>query len=123
MNGTSICLVDYDIDSDLAFLSGKGEGNISMFEFDKGNIKLNGHHTSKDYGMSTSLGVRRCVDTSVNEVARAFKLGKNYVEEIQFLYPRKDTGFAHDLYPDCRAEAAALTADEWLGGANKDPVR
>ena len=82
MNGNSICLVDYDCDSNLAFCSGKGDGTISMFEFCEGELYNNGHYGSKDYSMSTSFGCRRCVDTSVNEVARAYKLGKNYVEVI-----------------------------------------
>jgi len=36
MNGTSICLVDYDVDSDIAFLSGKGEGFVFMMEYFNG---------------------------------------------------------------------------------------
>ncbi len=89
LNGDSICLVDYDCDTNIAFLSGKGDGTISMFELVEGELYNNGIYRSKDYSMSTSFGCRRCVDTSKNEVARAFKLGKNYVETISFLYPRK----------------------------------
>ena len=66
-----------------------GKYKIAYIDDEKGELYNNGIYRSKDYSMSTSFGCRRCVDTSKNEVARAFKLGKNYVETISFLYPRK----------------------------------
>lgn len=30
--------------------------------------------------------------------------------------------FQEDIYPPCPAGVPALTADEWVGGTNKDPV-
>lgn len=30
--------------------------------------------------------------------------------------------FQEDLFPPCIGDTAAMTADEWLGGANRDPT-
>merc|ERR1712244_2745 len=49
---------------------------------------------------------------------------KNSVIPISFRVPRKSGAdvFQEDIYPDTYAGKAATTSDEWLGGANKDPV-
>merc|ERR1711933_620900 len=48
----------------------------------------------------------------------------NSVIPISFRVPRKSGAdvFQEDIYPDTFAGKAATTAEEWLGGANKDPV-
>merc|ERR1712154_226866 len=58
------------------------------------------------------------------EVNRFFKLTKNSVIPISFRVPRKSGAdvFQEDIYPDTYAGKSAMTAEEWLGGANKDPL-
>ena len=41
---------------------------------------------------------------------------------IPFTVPRKSELFQEDLYPDTQADIPALTADEWWGGSNADPI-
>merc|ERR1711862_843878 len=58
------------------------------------------------------------MDTLSCEIDRLLKVNnKNVVEPISFYVPRKS-----DIYPDAYKGEPALTADEWFGGADKEPV-
>merc|ERR1712186_60340 len=50
---------------------------------------------------------------------------KNSLIPISFVVPRKSGAdvFQEDIYPDCYAGKPALSADEWLNGQNKDPIK
>lgn len=36
--------------------------------------------------------------------------------------PRKSELFQEDLYPDTLGDTAAMTADEWIGGKDAEPI-
>ena len=38
------------------------------------------------------------------------------------IVPRKSDAFQDDIFPDTAGDVAALTADEWIAGANAPPV-
>ena len=38
------------------------------------------------------------------------------------IVPRKSELFQEDLYPDTLGDTAALTAEEWIGGRDAEPV-
>ena len=62
-----------------------------------------------------NLNILKC------EVQRALKLTSNSVEAVSFTIPRKSDRFQADLFPDCYAGVAAMTADEYFGGKNANP--
>uniref|UniRef100_A0AAY5E7T5 Coronin n=1 Tax=Electrophorus electricus TaxID=8005 RepID=A0AAY5E7T5_ELEEL len=57
------------------------------------------------------------LDIGVCEVLRVMQLTENFIIPISYHVPRKD--FHADLYPDTLGHMAAMTADEWWAGANK----
>merc|ERR1712060_338191 len=67
---------------------------------------------------------KRACDVWKCEVNRFFKLTKNSIIPVSFVVPRKSGAdvFQEDIYPDTYAGKPALSADEWLKGANKEPV-
>merc|ERR1739842_170823 len=67
---------------------------------------------------------KRACDVWKCEVNRFFKLTKTSIIPVSFVVPRKSGAdvFQEDIYPDTYAGKPALTADEWLKGANKEPI-
>jgi len=58
------------------------------------------------------------------ETAKLLKLTPNDgVQGLSFIVPRKSDAFQDDLFPDTAAPIAAHTADVWLAGSSKDPVK
>ena len=49
------------------------------------------------------------------------KLTTAGVEPLSFILPRKSDQFQADIYPDCRSNAAAITADDYFAGKNGTP--
>lgn len=56
------------------------------------------------------------------EVARILRLCGDYVEVVPMKVPRKASEFQADIFPETRAPVAAMTAEEWFGGKDADPV-
>merc|ERR1719378_1789181 len=56
------------------------------------------------------------------EVARIFKMEKTQVTPVSFVLPRKGESFHEDVFPNTAAGQAAISADEYAGGATADPV-
>lgn len=55
-------MIDYDEDSNVFFINGKGEGKLNAFEFVKGKIETSGEFKPNDgKSISYSLNSRRCV--------------------------------------------------------------
>jgi len=55
-------MIDYDEDSNVFFINGKGEGKLNAFEFVKGRIETSGEYKPNDgKSISYSLNPRRCV--------------------------------------------------------------
>lgn len=67
---------------------------------------------------------KRGLITSQCEVFRFYKLHatKGLCEPISMIVPRKSDQFHDDLYPDTAAAKPALSAQEWIKGANSMPV-
>ena len=54
------------------------------------------------------------------QVAKFYQLTKNAVVPIGFYIQRKSyRDFHSDLFPDTKSDIPAMTAEEWLGGANE----
>ena len=61
---------------------------------------------------------KRSVDVSNNEVVRLYKVTPNSIEPLSFCVPRKSDQFQEDLFPECDGPNPALTAEQWIGGAD-----
>jgi len=116
----------YDHDNGILYVAGKGDGNIRYFEIVDTDPYV--HYLSEFRDNSSQKGIcwlpKRSVDTTKCEVAVACRLMKDKMIPISFQVPRKSADtFQKDLYPDAYAGKAALTADQWVGGANAQPSK
>jgi len=114
----------YDADSNILFLGGKGDGNIRYYECVDGDEKFCYPLTQFSSNIpqrGLAMAPKRTCNVSECEIARIYKIhgdGK-MVEPLRFCVPRKSDLFQDDIYPPTFTGEAALTADEWWGGANK----
>lgn len=112
----------YDQDTNILYLSGKGDGNIRYYELDGTNkVFPLAEFRSSSSAKGMAMIPKRGLDVLKCETARFLKLTTNGVEPLSFCVPRKSDGFQEDLYPDSFSGNPAHTADEWLGGSSKTP--
>jgi len=116
----------FDADIGLLYLVGKGEGNVSFYEFvndDKYAHQLGSYRNPEPQKGGGWLPKRAC-DVWKCEVARFYKLTDKTVIPISFIVPRKAGAevFQEDIFPNAYAGRPALQADEWLNGENRPPV-
>uniref|UniRef100_T1I438 Uncharacterized protein n=2 Tax=Rhodnius prolixus TaxID=13249 RepID=T1I438_RHOPR len=66
---------------------------------------------------------KRGCDVSSCEIARFYRLNNSGLcQVISMTVPRKSELFQEDLYPDTIGDTHALTADEWMGGRDAEPL-
>jgi len=123
---SSVLMPYYDNSHGLLYLSGKGDGSVMYSEVINDAKKwypLGSYRATEPQKGGGWMAKRACV-TNKCEVNRFFKLTKNSVIPISFIVPRKSGAdvFQEDIYPDVAAGKPALSAEEWLGGENKEPV-
>ncbi|KAF9896736.1 Coronin-like protein crn1, partial [Lobosporangium transversale] len=111
----------YDIDSNMLYLAGKGDGNIRYYEYENDEL-----YSLSEFGSNVpqrGLGFmpKRALNINDCEIARAYKVSNGMVEPISFTVPRKSDSFQADLFPDCIGDEPALTADAWFGGETANP--
>jgi WD40 repeat protein len=123
--GSGVLYPFYDPDTTCLFVGGKGDGTIRFYEVTRENeyMYFLGTFQSNVPCRGVSFIPKHAVDTNVCEIMRAVKLTNNTVDQISFRVPRKSEAFQDDIYPDCLANSPAMTAEQWLEGHNKDPVR
>ncbi|XP_048384194.1 coronin-2A-like isoform X2 [Stegostoma tigrinum] len=116
----------YDPDTYMLYLAGKGEGNIRYYELSSEKPYL---HFLMDFRSSLpqkGMGVmpKRGLDVSICEVFRFYKLvtTKSLIEPVSMIVPRRSESYQDDIYPMTAGAQPAMTAQEWLSGANKDPI-
>jgi len=115
----------YDPDNSVIFLAGKGDGNIRYYEvgdsdpfiFYLSEYKSNAPQSGMACMPKTALDVMRC------EIMRFLKLTpQGQVIPLRFEVPRADNQFFQDdLFPDTWDGRAAMTSQQWFGGANNPP--
>ncbi|XP_050293118.1 coronin-2B-like isoform X1 [Anthonomus grandis grandis] len=116
----------YDADTNIVFLAGKGDGNIRFYEISNEPPYI--HYLSQVISGNPQRGLgvmpKRGLRTTQCEIYRFYKLHatKGLCEPISMVVPRKSDQFHEDLYPDTVAPKPALTAQEWIKGANASPV-
>jgi len=104
----------FDSDTNMLYLSGRGDTNIRLFELMDGKLHSGINYTSDVSQKGMGFLPKRYVDVGRNELVRAIKLTENYIETISFIQPRKGGDFQEDLFPDCIAETPAVSGDEWF---------
>jgi len=124
-NAAGIIMPFYDPDNSILYLAGKGDGNIRYFEIvdEKPFMFALSEYKSATPQKGMAMVPKRALAISECEIARGLKLAAEVCEPISFRVPRKSDLFQDDLYPDTYAGEAALTAEEWMGGANADPKK
>jgi len=122
--GAGIFTPYFDMDTGVLFLSGKGDGNIKMFEVIDNNV----FHLTDFTSAVPTLGLAQLPKWKCNvrdcEIASFYKLtDKDYVEPLHFSVPRtKMQYFQDDLFPDTKVtNEPAISGSAWLKGENKTP--
>ena len=116
----------YDVDTNVIFLCGKGDGNIRTCEFEDKPPYF--HRLNDGFRSTTALkGVcmvpKRGLDVMSCETARLLKVTNEAgVQPLSFYVPRKSDAFQPDIFPNTSSGQAAHTAEEWWGGSSKGPV-
>lgn len=133
--GIGVLLPLYDADVNLLFLLGRGDRTARCFEVDISRAPFVHALDRAALGNATLaaalLPKRACASRSC-EVARVLSLSNTSsssatggaCDVLSYRVPRKDAAreFQRDLFPDTRADVAALRASEWLSGGNAPPV-
>jgi len=115
----------YDPDTAMLMLAGKGDASIRYFEFVNEDPFL---HFLADFRDNESqkgacfLPKVAC-DTKVCEVGVCLRVMKDLIQPVSFQVPRKSELFQADLFPDTYAGRPVMTADEWVSGQNKPPLK
>eukprot|EP01083_Nonionella_stella_P019777 54894_1 len=123
---SSVLIPYYDADHGLLYLYGKGESTVQFSEIINDAKKWYplGSFRSVDVQKSGGWVAKRACDVWKCEVNRFLKVTKDKVIPVSFIVPRKSGKdvFQEDIYPDTYAGKAALSADEWISGANKSAI-
>lgn len=121
--GTGALFPLYDEGTNMLYIAGKGDGNIRYFEATPEDPYL--HFISQFGSTVPQKGFcflpKRCVDVTKHEVMRGLKIEATAVQPISFKVPRKSEHFQDDLFPDCAAGRQAMSAEQWVSGAQPVP--
>lgn len=121
-DGSGSPFLHYDIDSNVLFLAGKGESAVNMFHYGISENYVDYLYSYK--GVDTQKGFsfmpKRNVDVMKCEMVRGVKVTGKDAYYVSFKVPRKQGGFAADLYPDCVSGEPSNTFEDWFSGVDKD---
>lgn len=120
-SSSGVLMPFYDPSTDLAFIAGKGDGNVRYFEFADDQLYDISEFQSTAPQRGFAVSPKRYVNVKENEIARGYKLlNDNSIEPISFIVPRRSEMFQDDIYPDAPAGVAAQSADEFFSGKTVD---
>jgi coronin-1B/1C/6 len=115
----------YDPDTNLVFLCGKGDSVIRYFEVTPEPPFVHYINTFQTPDPQRGIGLmpKRGCDVSTCEISRFYRLNNSGLcQVITFTVPRKSELFQEDLYPDTLSDEAAISAEDWIGGSDADPL-
>lgn len=116
----------YDVDTNMLYVVGKGDGNIRYYEVNKDKPYLSYLTEYRSSNPQKGIGVmpKRGLDVSSCEIFRFYKLitTKNLIEPVSMIVPRRSESYQEDIYPPTAGARPSMTAGEWLSGMNKGPV-
>lgn len=131
-NQAGMLMPFYDEDSDLIFLAGKGDGTIRYYEYETNSDGKPEVHFCSQYASNESTAAIGCmpkrgVDVNTCEIMKFFRVVVTTtpnifrMEPLSFKVPRKSDLFQEDIFPDCRSDEPAITADQWFSGESSKP--
>lgn len=121
---SGVCMPFWDDGTQCLYLAGKGDGNIRYYEYENDNFEYLSEYKSADPQRGIAFLPKRGVNTHENEVMRAYKtVNDTYIEPISFIVPRRAEAFQDDIYPPTIGLKPAMSATEWLEGAEAVPPK
>ena len=123
----SVLFPQYDPDTHILYVWGKGERQIQAFEIRPENdlepIAKLPSFTSGSPQLGVAFFPKRLVDVKKVEVARVLRLTAKAIEEVSFTIPRnKPDFFQDDIYVNTLdVEHSTTTAAEWLDQKSAEP--
>jgi coronin-1B/1C/6 len=124
-NAAGVLMPMYDVDTNVIYLCGKGDGNIRTCEFEDKEPyfhKLNDGFRSTTALKGVCMVPKRGLDIMGCESARLLKVTNEAgVQPLSFYVPRKSDAFQEDIFPETASAIPAHTAEEWMGGSSKAP--
>lgn len=123
--GAGVLCPFYDADNSVLYLAGKGDAAIRYYEFSNEDPYIFALSEFRDNESSKGACFipKQAVDVKACEIAVALRVMRDWISPVSFQVPRKSDIFQSDLYPDTYAGKPMLSADEWLGGADKAPAK
>jgi len=110
----------YDPDTNMVFLSGKGDRYIQFVEVtDKDPWFVEGLRYTGEQIKGACLIPKRSVDVMQGEVNRVLQLANSSIIPIMWQVPRKSYREYHsDIYPDTPSCEPSMGPQDWLDGGN-----
>lgn len=114
----------FDEDTNLLFLSSRGEGGIRCFELMNDALIPSFEYLGIDVVRGMCLLPKWSLDVRECEVARAYQLTQTHLFTVQMLLPRKQSQseFQADVYPPTFADEPALSAGAFFDGQRAPPL-
>lgn len=115
----------YDADTDLVWMSGRGDSSIRTFEVvDDATILYElSPVVDKVPHRGICLTPKLCCDVMSAEIGRVLKVTNSSIVPIGFSVPRKSyRDFHADIFPDTAGSDPALTAEAYFSGSNAEPL-
>jgi len=136
----------YDEDTEILFVSGKGDGSIRYYEVElegpasapttvtheatldseptteKTSAMLHfiSQYSSNEPAATCAFLQKRGCDVNTNEIVRVYKItgpaNNQILQPISFKVPRKSDLFQDDIFPACRSDEPAQTKEQWFAG-------
>ena len=103
----------------------KGDSVIRYFEITPEPPFVHYINTFQTPDPQRGIGMmpKRGVDVTSCEITRFFRLNNSGLcQVITMTVPRKSELFQEDLYPDTPGDVPALTAEDWFGGKDENPI-
>ena len=125
-NGTGVLFPFWDEETKMVYIVGKGDTNIRYYEVTNEEpfvFSLSMHQSTVSV-RGVGILPKRLVNVREHEICRFYRVvqTKGIVEPLSMIVPRKSEMLQKDVYLPCYAGKPSMTAEEWIGGANKNPI-
>ncbi|KAM4632369.1 coronin-7-like isoform 1-T1 [Discoglossus pictus] len=119
---TGLLIPLYDVDTGLIILAAQGQGSVYCMEVNTETPVLTqiSQCITEEQSRGLALVPKPCLDVMSCELLRLLQLTDKFIIPISYTVPRKSVQeFQKDLFPDTNGCTAALTAQSWWDGDNK----
>ncbi|KAK5687068.1 Coronin-like protein crn1 [Elasticomyces elasticus] len=123
-SSSAVSMPFWDEGTQMLYMAGKGDGNITYFEYEHDKFEPLSEYKSPDPQRGMAFMPKRGVNTHENELARAYKtVDDRLIEPIPFIVPRRSETFQDDIYPATVGLKPAMSSSEWLDGKTGLPPK